>query len=356
MKRTGTETICIRRMLRPYNGFGVTLMRRRALFLTGAAALAVLAVAGFQRTALDSFNSALAGAKGLDAEYTLTVVGGTTSQYKVSLAKPDKARIETPELLVVADGETITRLMKRDGIYFKKDQTQEELQSLMAMDGLSMWAPFFNENAAGRYSNVRDAGTRKRGQVDYKVVNATHGARGETQLTYYIDPSDSLAKQGQFVNNLSGRSVTTVMNASKAVLTVPGDDVFAFTAPSGAKEVKEIDLVAGKWLYDYEEAKKAAVVGNKLIMVDFMAEWCGPCKMMEAEVFSTSSFKEATKNMVLLKVDVDRQQGLAQKYGVTAMPTVKFINANGQIVHEFVGYGGFNHVMGEVQTASGKHR
>lgn len=340
--------------LSAYNVNGVISMKRRGFFVAGAAGLAIFAVAGLQNSALDSFAQTLNGAKGLDVNYTMTVVGGKTSQYKVSLAKPNKARIETPEMTIVADGETITRYFKDDGVYYKKPQSDKALLSLFDVQSLKMWAPFFDEKTVTAYANAKDAGSRKRGNVNYKIVNATAGERDSTKITFFIDPTDYLAKQAQFDDNANGRSMTTVMNATKASLTTPKDDMFVFNAPADSKEVQEADLIAGKWAASFDEALTAAKVGDKLVLVDFMADWCGPCKMMEAEVFSTSEFKELTKNMVLVKVDVDRETGIASKYGITAMPTTKFVNSKGEVVHEFVGYGGFDHVMGEIKTAQQK--
>ncbi len=326
-------------------------MKKRGILVAGAAALALMAVAGMKGSALDSFAQTLGGAKGLDVAYTMTVVGGKTANYTVSLAKPDKARIETPTMLIVADGKTVVRHMKGDGVFYKKDQTKEELLAAMNEEGLAMWSPFFDEKAAP-FVNAKDAGTRARRGVNFKVVNTD--LKGAGKATFYVEPADYLAKQAEIVSNAGGRETTTIYNATKATLTVPNDSLFVFSAPAGAKEVTEADLVAGKWMANFEDAVTAAKAQNKLILVDFMADWCGPCKMMEAEVFSTSEFKDLTKDMVLVKVDVDVRTDLAKKYGIEAMPTTKFVNGNGQIVHEFVGYGGFNHVMGEIKTAKSK--
>lgn len=329
-------------------------MNKRGLAITGLAALTLVAFAGLKGTALDASAQTLYGAKGLDVTYTLTVVGGQTSTYSVSLAKPNKARIDTPEMTVVADGKTITKYLKNDGVFFKKDQSDAELLSIFNEKGLDTWLPFFKDGTVDKFASVKDAGSKARGGVNYKVVNAMADAKGDTKMTYYIDPSDYLPKQAEITVNAAGRTVTTIMNAKSAKLTVPGDEVFAFKAPANAKEINEIDLVAGKWFLDFSEALNAAKVSNKLVMVDFMASWCGPCKMMDEEVFHSAPFKELTKNMILVKVDVDVQKEIAAKYGIEAMPTCKFLNSNGEVVHEFVGYGGPDQVLGEIKTAQSK--
>ena len=62
--------------------------------------------------------------------------------------------------------------------------------------------------------------------------------------------------------------------------------------------------------------------GTKLVVVDFHATWCGPCKRI-APVFVQYSLKYT--NVVFLKVDVDQCTTTSEKYGVTAMPTFIFI-------------------------------
>lgn len=54
------------------------------------------------------------------------------------------------------------------------------------------------------------------------------------------------------------------------------------------------------------------------VLVDFYADWCGPCQMMEPAVAAIARDTDAA----VLKVDIDRQQGLAGQFGVRSVPTL----------------------------------
>ncbi|VAW13604.1 Thioredoxin [hydrothermal vent metagenome] len=70
------------------------------------------------------------------------------------------------------------------------------------------------------------------------------------------------------------------------------------------------------------------------VLVDFWAEWCGPCKMVSPIVDEIST--ELEGKLKVGKVNVDEAQTLAQKYNVMSIPTL-FVFKGGEVVEQIIG-------------------
>jgi thioredoxin 1 len=73
---------------------------------------------------------------------------------------------------------------------------------------------------------------------------------------------------------------------------------------------------------------------DELLMVDFWAEWCGPCKAI-APVLDDLT-REAGGRVTLAKVNVDENHGLAARYGIRSIPTILFVK-HGKVVDQVIG-------------------
>jgi thioredoxin 1 len=73
---------------------------------------------------------------------------------------------------------------------------------------------------------------------------------------------------------------------------------------------------------------------DKTVMLDFWAEWCGPCRMIAP--FVEQMAEEFKDRAVIGKVDVDSNPGIAGRYGIRNIPTILFIK-NGEVIDKQVG-------------------
>ena len=81
------------------------------------------------------------------------------------------------------------------------------------------------------------------------------------------------------------------------------------------------------------EFQSEVLDSNKIVLVDFYADWCGPCRDFSPILEDVSDDYDYIK---VVKVNVDEEMGLAQKYGVMSLPTLIIIK-DGKVVDRSVG-------------------
>ena len=87
---------------------------------------------------------------------------------------------------------------------------------------------------------------------------------------------------------------------------------------------------------DVNEENFDSVVMNsdKPVLVDFWAEWCGPCKMLTPTIEALAEEYKDTSSIV--KINVDDSLAIATKYGIRSIPSILLFN-NGDVVEQRVG-------------------
>ena len=77
-----------------------------------------------------------------------------------------------------------------------------------------------------------------------------------------------------------------------------------------------------------QEEFNQVIKDNEKVLVDFWAQWCGPCKMLAPAL---NQLNEELDNVIIAKVDIDNVTDVPEKYGVRSIPTLlKFENGLSQ--------------------------
>ena len=131
---------------------------------------------------------------------------------------------------------------------------------------------------------------------------------------------------------------------------------------SGAVEKTGTKKVAGKvaasktarsivWRQNFEAAQAEAAKSHKPLMVDFYTEWCGACKMMDAEAYTNADVIRASQKFVMVKVDAEKRADLAQKFKVDGYPTLVWLDNSGNVLNSSPGYGGIEMLQNDMKKA-----
>ncbi len=85
---------------------------------------------------------------------------------------------------------------------------------------------------------------------------------------------------------------------------------------------------------DEQEFENEVIKQNGVVVVDFWATWCGPCKMIAPIIEELSSEMQEVK---FVKVDVDKSPQISNEFKIASIPTLKLFK-NGEVVDTIVGF------------------
>jgi thiol:disulfide interchange protein DsbD len=90
---------------------------------------------------------------------------------------------------------------------------------------------------------------------------------------------------------------------------------------------------------DFEAALAAASEAGKPILMDLYADWCGPCRTLSGEYFTSDEMHDVLSGCVLLRANIDSDDGavLADRYGASAIPLVVVLSSDGTEVGRITG-------------------
>ncbi len=142
------------------------------------------------------------------------------------------------------------------------------------------------------------------------------------------------------------RHLMAVFATGIAVLILTGKGKQRPGVPGGGGKIS--------WLTDLPSALVKAKETGRPIMIDFYADWCGPCKMLDAETYSDDRVAAASTNLVMVRIDVDRNQLLSSQYRVESIPTIVVLNAEGTEINRAVGFMGVGPMLTMIERATSK--
>ncbi|MEZ6058560.1 MAG: thioredoxin family protein [Planctomycetaceae bacterium] len=110
------------------------------------------------------------------------------------------------------------------------------------------------------------------------------------------------------------------------------------------------------WMTNFEQAKDRAQAEGKPLVIHFMADWCPPCRKMEASVLHTPEVLAAIKDgVVAVQVNCGDREDLPRRFGVESLPTDVILEPSGARMIESSGYRGVSEYVGTVQRAKDRY-
>jgi len=98
------------------------------------------------------------------------------------------------------------------------------------------------------------------------------------------------------------------------------------------------------------KAQTLAKEEDKLIFVDVMADWCGPCKRMINDIEGNEELVTYfNENFINLKINEKYNRQFIKKYGIISYPTILFLDYDGDVIENFMGYSGIDYLFENVR-------
>lgn len=103
-----------------------------------------------------------------------------------------------------------------------------------------------------------------------------------------------------------------------------------------ASSARSNDVV---WYPDLSEGLALAGRERKPVVIDFYADWCKWCKVMDEETFTDPEVaKKLKEDYICVRVDTEKDPRVSQQFGVTGLPTLVFMTPDAEIITKIPGY------------------
>ena len=143
--------------------------------------------------------------------------------------------------------------------------------------------------------------------------------------------------------------------------TAPAPTPVASTPEKTSAQLKEAvtkptdtNLKSITWLTSYDKALSKAKENNQPVLIDFYADWCTACKMLDKDVYTAPTVIKKSKEFINLKIDTDKDTEIAARYKVYALPTLIFLDGNGKVLWRLEGVPTTSHFVDTLQKVQNK--
>lgn len=133
-------------------------------------------------------------------------------------------------------------------------------------------------------------------------------------------------KKFLIIIGLSGFFFSTVSCANKGNAASEAKTETAATEGASVEYLNEASFK--EKVFDYENNKAWKYAGTVPAIVDFYADWCGPCKMLSPILVEMQ--KEYGEKIQIYKINTDKEKVLASTFGIQSLPTIIFIPVGGE--------------------------
>ena len=106
----------------------------------------------------------------------------------------------------------------------------------------------------------------------------------------------------------------------------------------------------------FKKALAKAKKSGRPLIIDFYADWCGPCREMDATTFQDAGVSKLSRKFIAVRVNVDNNSELADKFGVSSIPDVRLLDATGKQITQMTGYREADNFAGALKRALGEKK
>ncbi len=145
--------------------------------------------------------------------------------------------------------------------------------------------------------------------------------------------------------------VSILIFAAATALTVSG---------CAQKPPERPEAAPGKiqWIYDLDAGLARAGKENKPVMIDFVADWCAPCKEMNDSTFSNADVVRKMQAFIPVRIDIDKQHAVAERYnalarayGGSGIPNILFLSGKRMKLKQVIGYQTAGQIISAMNSA-----